>query len=197
MAKTTKLKLIENAGNLFLKQGYEGTSINDVVNKAGVSKGAFFHYYSNKQAILKEVIDKYAREQLIESLEKHMSATSSVKESLFNWIEEIFTNFKNKGFKGGCLVGNMALELSEQDDIIRENIKGHFLDLENALVLHLKPLNTEGKLFIEARQFARLLIASIQGITMMSKVHKDSNRASREFMALAQLIEHVIKDRAA
>ncbi len=194
MAKTTQLKIVDNAEELLWKQGYEGTSLNDVVRKAGVSKGAFFHYYPNKQAISQEVINKYTREQLMEPLEKHMAASSSVKNGLFNWIEESFATFKNEGFKGGCLLGNMALELSDQNDAAREAIKGHFLDLENALVSHFKPLEKQGKLLIEARQFARLLIASIQGMTMMSKVHKDANRASREFMSLAQLIEYMIKD---
>ncbi len=194
MAKTTQRKIVEKAEKLLWQQGYEGTSLNDVVQKAGVSKGAFFHYYPNKQAISQEVIDKYAREQIMEPLERHMAATPSVKNALFNWIEESFGTFKSEGFKGGCLLGNMALELSDQNEAARETIKGHFLDLENALVSHLKPLDAQGKLLIEARQFARLLIASIQGITMMSKVHKDSNRASREFMALAQFIEYAIKD---
>ena len=193
MKKTTQHKIIEKAERLLWMRGYEGTSLNEVVNKAGVSKGAFFHYYPNKQAISQDVIDKYAQEQLIGPLEQHLSSASSVKNGLFGWVGEIFETYKDHEFKGGCLLGNMALEMSDQNEAARERIKQHFLDLENMLVSHLKPLMDEGKLLIEPRQFARLLIASIQGVTLMAKAHKDHNRASREFQSVAQLIEYVIK----
>lgn len=194
MAKATRTKIVEKAEKLLWRQGYEGTSLNDVVAKAGVSKGAFFHYYPNKQAISQDVINKYVAEQLLGPLQRHMGGTPYVKNGILSWLEENFKNFRDEGFKGGCLLGNMALEMSDQNDAAREQIKGHFLELENALVSYLKPLEAEGKLLSEARQLARLIIASMQGTTMMIKVHKDANRASREFMALAHMIEYMIKD---
>ena len=192
--KTTQKRIIEKAEKLLWQQGYEGTSLNEVVGKAGVSKGAFFHYYPSKQAISQDVINKYAREQLTAPLQKHLAEASTAKNGLFNWVSEFFETFKGHNFKGGCLLGNMALELSDQNDAARETIKQHFLELENTIASSLKPLMDEGKLFIEPRQLARLLIASMQGATMMSKVHKDKNRASREFQSIAQLIEYAIKD---
>ncbi len=194
MAKNTQLKIIEKAEKLLWHKGYEGTSLNDVVGKAGVSKGAFFHYYPNKQAISQDVINKYTREQLVVPLEKHLGAATSVKNGLFNWVSEFFETFKGQNFKGGCLLGNMALEMSDQNEAARETIKQHFLDLENIIVSHLKPLMDDGMLVMEPRQIARLLIAALQGVIMMSKVHKDNNRASREFQSIAQFIEYAIKD---
>lgn len=193
-APKTRNKIIDKAEKLLWYQGYEATSLNDVVGKAGVSKGAFFHYYPNKQAISQDVINKYVREQLTAPLEKHLTEATSVKNGLFNWVSEFFEGYKSHNFKGGCLLGNMALELADQNEAARETIKQHFLDLENTMVSHLKPLMDEGKLLVEPRQMARLLIASLQGVIMMSKVHKDNNRASREFQSIAQLIEYMIRD---
>lgn len=192
--KTTQKKIIDKAEKLLWLQGYEGTSLNDVVGKAGVSKGAFFHYYPNKQSISRDVINKYSREQLMAPLEKQLSEADSMKDALTNWIGTFFENFKGQNFSGGCLLGNMALELSDQNDHARETIKGHFLDLENVIASHLKYVEEEGRMNMEPRQFTRLLLASMQGATMMSKVHKDNNRASREFQAIAQLIEYAIQD---
>lgn len=194
MSKTTQRKIVEKAERLLWFQGYEATSLNEVVARAGVSKGAFFHYYASKQAISQDVIDKYANEQLKAQLEKHMSGTASVKAGLRNWVTSIFEAYKAYGFRGGCLLGNMALELSDQNESARERIKGHFLDLENQLTSYLKPLADEAKISMEPRQFARLLIASVQGVTLLTKAHKDLNRATREFMAIGQLIDAVIRD---
>lgn len=194
MKKTTKFRIVENAEKLLWHQGYEATSLNEVVDRAGVSKGAFFHYYPNKQAISQDVIRKYAAEQLIEPLQISLAGSGTVKEALFQWVSGMFEKYKENDFKGGCLLGNLALELSDQNDHAREEIKQHFLDLENLIVSALRPVAKERKIILEPRQFARLFIASYQGVLMMVKVHKDNNRASREFQALFELIEYMIKD---
>lgn len=192
--QTTQKKIIAKAEFLIRQNGYEGTSLNDVVKKAGVSKGAFFHYYPNKQAITIDILDKYAAEQLFAPFEKAMDGATSIKTGLFAWLQETFGAYANGKFKGGCLLGNFALELSDRDETIREHIKQLFLTWENLVTQRLKPAATEGKLLMEPRQFARLLIAALEGITMTSKAHKDPIRASREFQALAELVERMMKD---
>lgn len=195
MTQTTKTKIIAKAEALIREQGFEATSLNDVVEKAGVSKGAFFHYFPNKQAISREILDKYANEQIFLPLEKHLGSNAgSVKNGLFKFLEEMFGAYAQKKFKGGCLLGNFALELADRDEKAREHMKHIFLQWENQLVTHLKPAAEQGKLLMEPRQFARLLIATIEGITMMSRVHKDNIRASREFQALAELVERMMRD---
>lgn len=55
-------KLIATAQRFFYTQGYESTSVNDIIHAAGVSKGAFYHHFASKQEILKAVIDGMAEE---------------------------------------------------------------------------------------------------------------------------------------
>jgi TetR/AcrR family transcriptional repressor of nem operon len=194
MSQTTQHKIISAAEKLIRKHGYDGTSLSEVVSAAGVSKGALFHYFRNKQAVSRDVLEKYAREQIFRPLEKNLSAAPSVKQGLLNWLQEIYNTYARVKFSGGCLLGNFALELSDRDEEMREQIKQIFIEWENQLVGILKPLAAEGKMTIEPRQFARLLIAAYQGMIMTIKVHKDSNRAAREFLAIGQLVSVVIRD---
>ena len=182
MPQTTHHKIVSAAERLILKRGYEGTSLNEVVGAAGVSKGALFHYYKNKQAVSRDVLEKYT------------AAASSVKQGLLDWLQDIHNTYAKGKFTGGCLLGNFALELSDRDEEMREQLKQIFLQWENQLVGILKPVAAEGKMAIEPRQFARLLIAAYQGMTMSAKVHKDANRASREFLAIGQLIAVAVRD---
>ena len=92
------------------------------------------------------------------------------------------------------MLGNFALEMSDQDEDLRVMMKGMFLTWENHLVTALRPVAEEGKLLMEARQFARLIIAMYQGIMMTAKVGKDPNRAGRDFFALAEFVERMIVD---
>ena len=58
----TKQNLIRCALDLFYKKGYEKTSIEDIVVKAKVSKGAFFHYFKTKEDIMNAIAEKYSEE---------------------------------------------------------------------------------------------------------------------------------------
>lgn len=56
-----RLKLIEIAYRLFLTNGYEDTSINDILKATGISRGAMYHYFASKEEILDMVIEYLMR----------------------------------------------------------------------------------------------------------------------------------------
>ncbi|VAW14411.1 hypothetical protein MNBD_ALPHA11-1763 [hydrothermal vent metagenome] len=56
---TPKQRIANSALSLFLRYGYEGTSIVQIVEASSVSKGAFYHYYSSKAQVHKEVTQNY------------------------------------------------------------------------------------------------------------------------------------------
>lgn len=53
-----KGKSIEVSYNLFIQKGYEKTSIQDILNELGLSKGAIYHYFNSKEEILYAVLKK-------------------------------------------------------------------------------------------------------------------------------------------
>jgi AcrR family transcriptional regulator len=57
-------ELLDCAQALFLSRGYDNASLNDVIAEAGVSKGAFYHYFSSKEALLESLADRLARQAL-------------------------------------------------------------------------------------------------------------------------------------
>lgn len=194
MTKATEKKLIESAEKLFWKQGHKATSLDQIAANANQSKGAFFHYFRSKNEITKQAIAIYAQERLFGPLDKHFASADNVKEALLLWVQDMYKTYTQQDYQAGCLMGNLALELADRDEGIREELSSLFLEWENRLVGHLRETAREGQLLMEARQFARILIAAQQGITMTIKVHKDKNRAGREFLALSELIERLIRD---
>ena len=63
--KQTKEKIVSISTNLFLTKGYAKTSMQDIVNELGMSKGAIFHHFKSKDEIFEAVIVKMAGEQII------------------------------------------------------------------------------------------------------------------------------------
>lgn len=63
-----KNELVEIAEKLFLEKGYEETSIEDILNASGLSKGGFYHYFKSKEEVLAESINNFA-ESLLKEVE--------------------------------------------------------------------------------------------------------------------------------
>jgi len=72
-------RLVDVACRLFAEKGFEGTSVQDVVAAAGVTKGAMYHYFSSKDDLLYEIYGRVLRMQL-ERLEKFAAEESPVEE---------------------------------------------------------------------------------------------------------------------
>ncbi len=191
--QTTDTRLLDSAEHSFWYLGHRASSLDKIANEAGQSKGAVFHYFKNKQDITTQVLNKYAQGQIADPLAAAFAQGKNIKEALLIWVMKIYQDYTAQDYKGGCLLGNMALELSDTDEEARAEMAKIFLNFENQLVGYFKEEGRSGEILMEPRQFARLIIASLQGITMTVKVHKDKNRAAREFQAFAELIERLIK----
>ena len=57
-------ELLDHAQALFLTRGYDKASLNDVIASAGISKGAFYHYFPSKEALLEALASRFARQAL-------------------------------------------------------------------------------------------------------------------------------------
>jgi AcrR family transcriptional regulator len=57
-----RAELLDRAGGLFLRDGYENVSLNDLIADAGVSKGAFYHWFPSKDALVAALAERSARE---------------------------------------------------------------------------------------------------------------------------------------
>lgn len=75
-AEQTRARIVSEATNLFRDQGYAATSIDDICARAGITKGALFHYFKNKKALFLEIwtqlqlqMDAAAREGAIANLD--------------------------------------------------------------------------------------------------------------------------------
>ncbi|HLZ84441.1 MAG TPA: TetR/AcrR family transcriptional regulator [Caulobacteraceae bacterium] len=63
-AAVRRLELVDIAEQLFLERGYERTTVNDVIDAAGVSKGALYHHFRAKEDLLEAIAERFARQSL-------------------------------------------------------------------------------------------------------------------------------------
>ena len=91
-AKTTKKKIVSAAWKLFYEQGYDNTTVDDIVEESGTSKGSFYHYFEGKDALLSSLSflfdEKY--EELMPSVDPEMNSVDKLlylNRELFGVIE--------------------------------------------------------------------------------------------------------------
>ena len=90
--RNTRSKIVTAAWDLFYRQGYEHTTVEDIIEASGTSRGSFYHYFGGKDALLSSLSylfdDKY--EQLMETLDQNQDAFDILmylNRELFGMIE--------------------------------------------------------------------------------------------------------------
>jgi len=96
-------------------KGYNGTGIKEIVDAAGVPKGSFYNHFASKEAFVVEAIEKQANEN-IEWVKSALSDLSlSPKNRLFKFFDSGHDLQKEHCFQGGCFIGNLCLEMSDEN----------------------------------------------------------------------------------
>lgn len=91
--KNTKKKIVSAAWKLFYEQGYDDTTVDEIIELSGTSKGSFYHYFEGKDALLSSLSflfdEKY--EEIIPSLDPEMHSFEKllyINQELFSLIED-------------------------------------------------------------------------------------------------------------
>lgn len=92
--RDTKLKIVKAAWDLFYKQGYDDTTIEEIVDESGTSKGSFYHYFESKDALLGSLA--YLFDEKYEELEKTLDLDAPIFNTLIFLNQELFDMIDNK-----------------------------------------------------------------------------------------------------
>lgn len=139
MSKTLKHEikadsLLEKGMALLWSKGYNATSVNDIVNAAGVPKGSFYFYFESKEDFVIKAIEMYFEAQFGPAREILGNKELSAKERLLTFHNYRYSVLKNEmDFKMGCLACNIGNEMAEHSENIREAI----LELETAVLAEI------------------------------------------------------------
>ena len=92
--KNTKGKIINAAWDLFYEQGYEYTTVEEIIEKSGTSKGSFYHYFEGKDALLGSL--SYIFDEEYERLQQNMPEDMKCIEKLLYLNHELFSVIEDR-----------------------------------------------------------------------------------------------------
>lgn len=133
--RNTRGKIVAAAWELFYRQGYENTTVEEIIERSSTSRGSFYHYFDGKDALLSSLSylfdDKY--EQLMETLDQSQNAF----EILMYLNRELF----------GMIEGTVSVELLAQMYATQLTTKGekHLLDRDRLYYRILRQIIRQGQ----------------------------------------------------
>jgi TetR/AcrR family transcriptional repressor of nem operon len=173
MAKVTaKQKTIEAAQQLMTSNGYSATTVDEIINLAGVSKGSVYHSFKSKEELAITALEDYERKGWeIVSNGPYVKEKDPVKRAIS------FTKHIEKKspelWAHGCLLGSMSLEVVDRHPALHDRIDELFKEFEEGIAKVFSPaIKQAGVRSVTGAELARHMLAVIEGGIITAKSHR-------------------------
>jgi len=175
MMTTTKEQLLDAAGKLIHVRGFKNTSVDDILKETGVGKGNFYYYFKSKDELGYAILDRKISQITTELIEKSFIAEKDPWEQITDFLDAQVTRARRHGCTGGCLLGNLAVELSDIHEEFRQRLDSAFRNLRSRIEGALAQAEIQGTLRPGANigRLAHFIVAGFEGALMMGKLYKD------------------------
>jgi TetR/AcrR family transcriptional regulator, transcriptional repressor for nem operon len=179
-SELTKEKILRKSGLLFNTQGYKSTSISDITSSTGFTKGAIYRHFKSKEELEKETLFHLSSlmfEKLKERIKEKKNASEKMRAIFYNF-ESFVTD---PPIKGGCPLLNVAIEADDAHPILRKGAVKILDILRDSLItvldngIRYKQIKPD----IDTEFYATLIIASLEGAIMMSKLRGNNDDIRR------------------
>jgi AcrR family transcriptional regulator len=190
----TRLRIIRTAADLFHKQGARATSPDEIIEVSRTGKGQFYHYFKSKEGLVHEVLQTYLQEIKTQSSPVNYEINSWP--DLENWFIAQLELQKSYEMTRGCPFGTLGSEVTENDELVRQDLSLIFEVIKNKLAAFFVREKAKGKLLkqADAECMADFCIASMQGAMLMGKIKRSSQTVETTVReALAHLRSYSVK----
>ena len=173
----TKENILKTALELFLKKGYEKTSMNEIAGMVGISKPAVYHHFKSKEELAINVIDYF--EQKVTAWNREQTRNlQTFPEFLHFFISSIPTFRKIEDVILDKATGNeismgfndLILALSKQNETVKNKINTIFHNTQNALKTRIENAQNYNLIRsdLDAETIAVIIHSIIEGMGMIS-----------------------------
>ncbi|MCC5640175.1 TetR/AcrR family transcriptional regulator [Nostoc sp. CHAB 5844] len=193
----TKTRILRQAAELFNQQGYAGSSISDIIRVTGLQKGGIYNHFPSKDELALQAFD-FAIALVSQRTRAAVRSKHHAIERL-QAIIEVFSSFvKHPPIQGGCPLLNTAIESDDAHPALRDRAQqamNSWLNLISQIITKGIDRN-EIRPEVNADEVATIIIATLEGAMMMSKLYDDEIHMQRAITHLKQYITtHLESDR--
>ena len=173
-AKLTAQYIIEVSAPIFNKNGYAATSLNDITKATGLTKGAIYGNFKNKEDLAYASF-KYMVKALMKPLSKHLELSNSPIQKLY-LITDFYRNYYPFSRQlGGCPVLNIGVDANNSNSELLNKVRNTIQRIQDKLcsIIESGIENGEISTEINAMQYAKRIDTIIQGAIFMTYTMND------------------------
>jgi TetR/AcrR family transcriptional regulator, transcriptional repressor for nem operon len=191
----TREKLMQQAQELMLAKGFVATTVDEICQAAGLTKGSFFHYFRTKEELAKATLDRFFQAQLELVGRGSFRKKADPLDRLYGWIDSAIEASKNPQARNGCLLGNFAQELSDTHPQLRSQCAQRFAEWTEALKKELDAAKAKHlpRTRLDTEGLAEHFIAVLQGSLILAKAKRDSTTVEKHLRHFRHYLESVFQ----
>lgn len=173
----TRERILDAAESLVLEHGFAGTSIDQLLARAGITKGAFFYHFDSKARLARALLERYVArdERLLEELMGRAESLS--RDPLQQYL--IFVGLLEERLRGlqaphpGCLVGSYMYQLEAFDPDTRQAVVGSFETWRRVLgdKLEAARARKEPTIPVSTAELVENLLSLFEGSIILSRMY--------------------------
>ncbi|MBQ0734086.1 TetR/AcrR family transcriptional regulator [Aquimarina celericrescens] len=175
-AKQTTEFIIQTVAPIFNKNGYAATSLSDITKATGLTKGAIYGNFKNKEDLAIAAFTM-TEKNMLRRIRDHQSLSDSPIEKLF-LVTDFYRNYYNYTQEiGGCPVINMSIDSKHQNEVLFKHAQFAITKIQNNLAKLLDNAKELGeiKMEIDSTLYAKRLYSMITGAIFMTHTMNDNS----------------------
>lgn len=190
-AARTKQFIIEKTAPIFNMKGYSGTSMSDITDATGLTKGSIYGNFENKDEVAIAAF-KYNIKKLQDTFAKAIEKEKTYKGKLMVYPRLYSDYYHLRVTQGGCPILNTATEADDTHPVLRKSVERAINFWKEKLVYYIEQGILTGEFKakrIDPERIALTIIAIIEGAVMISKVTGNLKNLSDIMISLNKIID--------
>jgi TetR/AcrR family transcriptional regulator, transcriptional repressor for nem operon len=171
--RATRDRIVAVAADLVRANGVRATSVDDVIDAAGVSKSQLYHYFDSKADLIRAVVDR-TKTVLLDLQQAFLDGLDDWA-GIGAWFDAIVADEISRHARGGCPLGSLVPELADSDELARDVLARAFDEWQHYLTEGLRRMQARGELRggTDPDRLATATMASLQGGLLLSQVRRN------------------------
>src|SRR6202167_1622196 len=172
----TRERVLQAAFQEIYRSGYRGADLDAILAAAGVTKGALYYHFDNKEALGYAVVDEVIASQTHQKWVQPLRNGKNPIDDLVRIVQS--ESLKREDVQRGCPLLNLSQEMSGLDEGFRRRTARVFKDWHDAIAEALREGQKRGvvRSDINANETATFLIAAYEGYVVLTKNSQDARR---------------------
>ena len=186
--RETRQRIVAAAAELMFENGVAETTLEDIRAAAGVSGSQVYHYFEDKQALVRAVID-YQAGAVLDTQGAHLDRLDTMP-GLRAWRDFLVGRQRRLGCRGGCPVGALGAEVAETDAAARLAAARGLRRWEGRIRDGFRAMHARGGLpaATDPDDLALATLAALQGGLLLTQIQRDARPLE---VALDAMLDHI------